>query len=193
MNKEKCSACRHVVQPFDGVFVQIEKAYQLLCINCYNGMIAERFGIEFDNVSFVPISLKDSDGMNHTFHFRTRLLGDRVIIDAIEKLNDDKQGYEFSVLGDADGDLFDLFKILFERIKRVLQQKHIEPDDITIYRITQKDTVRGYISSDMNADTNNPLLVIDGKEIRWSEFGKMLSTFEGFNFKLEIFDKTEEK
>ncbi len=65
MNKEKCTACRHVVQPFDGVFVQIEKAYQLLCINCYNDMIAERFEIEFDNVSFVPVSLKDSDGVNH--------------------------------------------------------------------------------------------------------------------------------
>ncbi len=128
-----------------------------------------------------------------TFHFRTKLLGVRVIIDATERLNGDKQGYEFSVLGGADEGLLDLFKILFERIKRALQQKHIEPDDITMYRITQKDTVRGYISSDMNADTNNPLLVIDGKEIRWSEFGKVLSNFEGFNFKLEIFDKTEEK
>ena len=31
------------------------------------------------------------------------------------------------------------------------------------------------------------------KEIEWYEFGKMLSSYEGFNFKLEIFDKTEEK
>ena len=193
MNKEKCTACHNIVRPFDGVFVQIAKEYQLLCINCYNDMMAERFGIEFDNVAFIPISLKDSDGINHTFHFRTKLLGDRVIIDAIERFNDDKQGYEFSVLGDADEDLFDLFKILFERIRRALQQKHIEPGDLTLYRITQKDTVRGYITSDMNADTKKPLLVIDGKEIRWGEFGKMLSIFEGFNFKLEIFDKTEEK
>jgi hypothetical protein len=193
MNKEKCTACSKIVQPYDGVFVQIEKEYQLLCVSCYNDMVAERFGIEFDNVSFDPISLKDSDGMSHTFLFRTRLLGDRVTIDAIERLDDGKQGYEFAVLGDADEDLFDLFKILFERIRRALQQKHIEPDDITRYRITQKDTVRGYITSDMNADTKNPLLVIDGKEIRWHEFGQMLSTFEGFNFKLEIFDKTEEK
>jgi hypothetical protein len=37
------------------------------------------------------------------------------------------------------------------------------------------------------------MLVIDGKEIEWIEFGKMLSTYEGFNFKLDIFDKTEEK
>jgi hypothetical protein len=36
------------------------------------------------------------------------------------------------------------------------------------------------------------LIVIDGKEIRWDEFGRMLRTFEGFNFKLEIFDRSEE-
>ena len=37
-----------------------------------------------------------------------------------------------------------------------------------------------------------PLIVIDGKEIRWDEFGRMLMTYEGFHFKLEIFDRSEE-
>ena len=193
MNREKCTACSNVIQPFDGVFVQSKKEYQLLCLRCYNDMMAEYFGVEFENASFDPISLKDNDGISHTFHFRTRLLGEWVTIDAIETVNDDKQGYEFAVIGDVDEDLFDLFKALFERIKRALSKKHIEPDDFTPYRITQHDTVRGYITSDIDAVNDDPLLVIDGKEIRWSEFGKMLSTFAGFNFKLEIFDKTEEK
>jgi len=30
------------------------------------------------------------------------------------------------------------------------------------------------------------------KEIKWDEFGRMLMTYEGFNFKLEIFDKSDE-
>jgi hypothetical protein len=34
--------------------------------------------------------------------------------------------------------------------------------------------------------------VIDGKKIKWDEFGRMLMTYEGFNFKLEIFDKSDE-
>jgi hypothetical protein len=37
-----------------------------------------------------------------------------------------------------------------------------------------------------------PLLVIDGREITWEEFGRMLMTFEGFQFKLEICDRSEE-
>jgi len=32
--------------------------------------------------------------------------------------------------------------------------------------------------------------VIDGKGIDWYELGRMLSAYEGFNFKLDIFDKT---
>jgi len=193
MEREKCTSCRDTIQPFESVSVQTKQDYQLYCLKCYNNMMAEQFGIAFEHVSFNPITLKDNDGMNHTFSFRTRLLGDRVIIDAIERLDDDKQGYELSIIGEVEEDLFDLFKVLFERIRRALSKKHIEPCDITRHRITQQDTVRGYITSNCNAIDDNPLLVIDGKEICWSEFGKMLSTYEGFNFKLEIFDKTEEK
>jgi hypothetical protein len=41
-------------------------------------------------------------------------------------------------------------------------------------------------------DGRLPLLVIDGREITWEEFGRMLMTFEGFQFKLNIGDKSEE-
>ena len=193
MNREKCTACSKDVQPYDGVFVQLETDYQLLCTKCYNDRIAEYLGVSFDNPSFDPVTLKDTDDISHTFHFRTRLLGDRVIIDAIEILDGNKQGYQFAVIGDVDEELFNLFKLLFERTKRALSKKHIEPDDITTHRITQQDTVRGYITSDINEGNYDPLVVIDGKEVSWDEFGRMLLTYEGFNFKLEIFDKTEEK
>lgn len=195
MNSKKCAACGKTVQPHDGVYVTRKEDLQYFCSNCYNDMIAQYLGVVFENPSFDPVTLKDTDDINHTFHFRTRLLGDQVIVDALELLDDGKQGYEFSILGDAEEDMFGLFKRLFERIKRSMNRKHIEPDDITGYRITMQDTVRGYITSDIDADdfAIHPVLVIDGKEISWRQFGRMLSTFDGFNFKLEIFDKTEEK
>lgn len=37
-----------------------------------------------------------------------------------------------------------------------------------------------------------PLLVIDGREINWDEFGRMLMSFEGSQFKLSIADKSDE-
>jgi hypothetical protein len=37
-----------------------------------------------------------------------------------------------------------------------------------------------------------PLIVVDGREITWDQFGRMLMTFEGWQFKLEIRDLSEE-
>jgi hypothetical protein len=37
-----------------------------------------------------------------------------------------------------------------------------------------------------------PLLVIDGREIDWDQFGRMLMSYEGSQFKLTIADKSEE-
>jgi len=47
--------------------------------------------------------------------------------------------------------------------------------------------------SGIEGSVGSPLLVIDGNEVEWNEFWQMLSTYDGFNFKLEHFDKTEEQ
>lgn len=58
-----------------------------------------------------------------------------------------------------------------------------------------KDIVRGRIESDLESGEfpRKPLLIVDGREIGWEEFGHMLMGFEGWNFKLEIYDKSEER
>ena len=52
--------------------------------------------------------------------------------------------------------------------------------------------MRGRIECDADNDDRMPLLAVDGKEITWQEMGRMLMTFEGFQFKLDIRDKSEE-
>jgi hypothetical protein len=37
-----------------------------------------------------------------------------------------------------------------------------------------------------------PLLVIDGQEVSWEKFGRMVMGFEGWQFKFEIRDRSEE-
>lgn len=37
-----------------------------------------------------------------------------------------------------------------------------------------------------------PLVMIDGREIKWDELGRMLMSYEGWQFKLQIRDKSEE-
>ena len=52
--------------------------------------------------------------------------------------------------------------------------------------------MRGRIDWDDGEDGQVPLVVIDGREIAWDDFGRMLMTFEGWQFKLEIFDRGNE-
>ncbi|MGH7121545.1 MAG: DUF7713 domain-containing protein [Acetobacteraceae bacterium] len=51
---------------------------------------------------------------------------------------------------------------------------------------------RGRISCDTERDARVPLLVIDRQAIPWEQFGRMLTTFEGWQFKLEILDGSDE-
>ena len=46
---------------------------------CFNEAIAKDRRVDFHHLSFDPITLKDRNHKNHTFHFQTRLLGDHEI------------------------------------------------------------------------------------------------------------------
>jgi hypothetical protein len=158
--------------------------------------MAEYSDIDFEHAELDPIILKDFEGVDHKFHFTVRHLGDRIGIEAFEIKEGHRGGYEFSYIGDIDDEIFNLFGKLVERMLSGLHQKHIEWSDTTnSWQITKDDVVRANIGSDLESDDyygHPPLIVIDGKEIKWEDFGRMLMTYEGFNFKLEIFDRSDE-
>ncbi len=196
IKQEKCEFCGEYVPRYNTIYVAPEKEYLCSCLTCFNKRMAEYSGTDFDHVDFEPIILKDTEGVEHEFHFTIRHLGDRVGIDSFEIKDGHRGGYEFSLIGDIDKEIFDLFGKLFERMRRGLNRNHLEWDGTTnSWQISKDDVVRARISSDLESDEDYghpPLIVIDGKEIRWDEFGRMLMTYEGFHFKLEIFDRSDE-
>jgi len=38
---------------------------------------------------------------------------------------------------------------------------------------------------------DRPLVIIDGRELSWDEFGKLVLTHEGWNFRLQFVDPSE--
>jgi len=52
--------------------------------------------------------------------------------------------------------------------------------------------LRGTVDSDPDEDHRVPMVVIDGRAISWDEFGRMVATFEGWQFRLEFRDRSEE-
>jgi len=191
--KTRCNSCGTDVPIYDGISLSHDDTTRFLCSRCYNESVSETMGLEFDHLSFHPITLTDRSGEDHTFHFQTRLFEDNILIQTLEIQDGKPKGYEFSIDGDADGDLFGLFRKLVERLRRELERKHIDPSDLTRFRITDEDIVRGHIAWDDETGGEVPCLIIDGKELSWHELGRMLMTYEGFHFKLEIFEGNEEK
>lgn len=145
---------------------------------------------DFENVRLEPIALKDAYGIEHQFHFRTRLLGDIVSLDTFELQNGNPAGYSFQLIGDPEEDLVELLGRLIQRIRKALSVKQLE-EGMHGLQFAQ-DTVRGRIAWDDEEDGRVPLMIVDGREITWEQFGQMMMSREGFQFKLELIDPSEE-
>jgi hypothetical protein len=191
-----CEQCNCEVKPFEGVHLTVADGSVFLCSKCYNQRAAEYAGVDFTHVSFEPESFKDTDGQEHVFHFTTHLFGDRISMEAVEKMEDDDvEGYRFCLIGDVEGgvpNVFNLFGQLIARIKRGLSRKHLEHGNYGRDQITDEGVVRGHITSDIKTSSRLPILVIDGHEVSWHDFGDMVMTYEGFNFRLELIDRADE-
>jgi hypothetical protein len=137
----------------------------------------------FEHVKFEAMGLTDCTGEVHEFHLRTNLFGTRVALDAFELRNGDPAGYQFQIIGNPKDDLLVLFEQLIQKIRRGLSTKHLVDGQHGL-QITDDRIVRGKIEWDVAHDGRVPLLIIDGREITWDELGRMLMSFEGWQFKL---------
>lgn len=193
MRKIKCEGCGRRTPSFEIVnYGSMDKGYKQLCRRCFNTEAATAAGLDnFEHVDLEPVRLTDSAGKPHEFHFRTFLFGTGVALDAFELRDGNPAGYQFQVIAEPEEDLLALLGRLIEKMRRALVVKHIDDSEHGL-QITQAKVVRGLIDWDSEQGGSTPLLVIDGREISWEEFGRIIAGFEGFQFKLEFRDKSEE-
>ena len=115
-------------------------------------------------------------------------MGTHVTLVAFELLDEHPSGYRFQAIGDTEDDLMTLLGKLIEKMRRALSIKHIEESELGL-QIANHQIVRGLVDWD---EDSVPFLLIDGRKITWEDFGRMLMSFEGWQFKLEIHDISEE-
>ncbi len=190
MAHERCEQCGNPTPPWDIIdFSEDGSSYASLCTPCFNATIAELTGFtDFENARLEPIRMTDCTGEPHQFHFQLRLQGTMVILDAFELCGDLRCGYQFQLTGEPDDDVFVLLGHLVERIRRTLSVRHIDFQERQII----DSTVRGRIDLDEAQDGLLPLVVVDGKEVTWKEFGRMLTSREGWQFRLDFVDSSDE-
>ena len=188
----RCEACGTRIPDYDVVnYGSIQDGYRQLCSQCFNAEVASKLGLaRFENIRFDQVAMTDCTGEAHEFHFRTCLLGSMVALDAFELKRGEPAGYQFQILGDPDGDLLALLGRLVERMRRSLSVRHLVQSEQGLQIADQ--TVRARIAWDETMAERMPLLVIDGRDVSWEEFGRMLMTFEGWQFRMEIGDRSDE-
>lgn len=164
------------------------------CIPCFNKEVAQGVGIAFETPEFNPVSLKDSEGTDHSFHFLTRLCPAGVMIEAYEVIDNERKGYEFRYLcEDPMIEPLHLLQTVLDRANRMLARKHVQANQWG-QRLTPEKMLRGRIFCDASESNPQglPALVIDGQKFSWEEVGRLLLSQDGFQFKFEIKDPADD-
>jgi hypothetical protein len=189
-----CDSCGQLAPSYEIVhYGSIERGYRKLCSQCFNTEVAKTGGLKgFEHARFEPVGLVDCTGEVHEFHFRTHLFGPGVALESFELRDGRPAGYQFKIIGNPTDDLFVLLGRLIEKMRRTLSTKHVKDGQLGGLQITDHRVVRARIGWDDAQDGRVPLLIIDGREITWEEFGHMLMSFEGWQFKLQVADQSEE-
>jgi hypothetical protein len=158
------------------------------CSPCYNASLAAQSGVAFDNTEFAPVTLKDGKGAPHTFRIHSRLApGAGHVMEAFEE-GTDGYSYEFKVMGPEDSDALTLFRELYARMRRGLDRRYLKQGKYGL-RLVERDRLVGRI--EMDRDTQEVVLVVDGRPRSWAEIGRLLLTYEGWTVAIEIKDSIE--
>jgi hypothetical protein len=103
---------------------------------------------------------------------------------------EEPSGYRFQIIGHPLSDQFVLLGKLIEKMRRLLAIVHVRDGDLGLQ--IADETVRGRIEWDGGEDSRRPCVVIDGRRVERDELGRMLMPFEGWQFKLEVRDPSDE-
>ena len=188
-----CDACRQPVAAHDVVnYGSMEGGYRQLCGRCFNEAAASQLGLQgFEHMAFEPVRMVSGRGTEHEFQFRTQLFGAGVAIDAFELRDGSPVGYEFQVIGQPDHDPLELLGKLIGKMRRALALTHLDDTDHGL-QVNDRLILRGTVGSDPDEHHRVPMVIIDGRQISWDELGRMVATFEGWQFKLEFRDRSDE-
>ncbi|MBI4864214.1 MAG: hypothetical protein HY815_28750 [Candidatus Riflebacteria bacterium] len=187
--EEKCESCGKTVPAYEITSLVDDDKRRSLCGDCYFETMSHYSGEDLVHQRLEPITVKDAEGSLHTFHFRYSIIPVGYGLEAFEIKDGHPGGYQFAIGGKEDP--LGLLKRLYERIRRELARTHLEKDQ---HGIHIKDMeVRAVVDCDLESPENLPLIWIDGKSFPWEGFGRMVMSWEGWRFKMEFYDRSDEK
>lgn len=192
---DKCQWCGKNSNGYGMVVLHIkeDQPSQLICNDCYNGYMADMLEIEDYEGYEEELIFKDCDGIDHCFQIMKKIFPTGTLWEAVELLDKDKVGYLFQIHQEIEDDSREVLKRLYSKIQKGLSKKFIVKESSLGhgYNTLINNNAEGRIEWDDNYDGHIPKFIIDGKEYSLEELGKMIMTYEGWNFKLEVIEPTE--
>jgi hypothetical protein len=131
----------------------------------------------------------------HHFKISTFEVPSGLLSEAIEVITPDIEVTErrFQVLSDFDADIEKAELLLKAKIRKRLNIKYLKTEGDKLIIVNEKTVVGNIDWSGEYSDTQfDKIFTIDGKRITIEQFVEMLSPYEGFDFKFEIFDQCDD-
>lgn len=89
-----CERCAQPLQSHESISVA---DVGLRCYRCFNEETAAMMDVEFDNTPLQPVTVSDTDGVEHTFEFRSMLVPTGHALRARECVPEGQDGYELVI------------------------------------------------------------------------------------------------
>ena len=173
-------------------FGKEEMGKRQLCMDCFNGEITRKWGIKKPISDFKPLTIKDVDGKSHKFYFRTMLTtGLGIQAFEMKEGEENHEGYRFAVMDHPETDSLELFERLRQKIQKGLGRKNLQNESRPGMEVSTMSLIDdGVVGRIAESDDGYPNIsvIIDGKPYSWEEFGWMLGSQIGTNFRLSLYD-----
>lgn len=187
MGHESCDTCTRKLAHYEAVRALGEGTF---CGACWAERLSVRQGKVVAHVEIAPVDLADAHGRSHRFHFhynaRARSIRSFEVVDGKEG------GYRFAVLAEGHEPTAVLFVRLLDRIRLGLSRVQLERREFSAGGVSPVGhSLVGWIGFDGHGE-GVPRVTIDGKEIPWKRLGQIVSEFEGWQFRLEMLDPTDD-
>lgn len=178
-----CERCKRIRPSAEFTWYTSDEVRELICGPCFNEETADLMGVPVpDPAEYPPLELT-VDRKLRTFVFHVYLNPGGLGIRAHEVVPsdaDEEDGFEFMVLFPAHTPSRTAYEALVDKIERGVRSKYLSADG----RRLKKDVAVGRFASRS--------LVIDGRAVSWDDFQSALSCYEGWQFRIEILDCSED-
>ena len=196
MEKDNCETCGSSFLSYERVIHLLKtpkESSEIICSECLIKRLAKADDLKLEEFNEKIIEVSGSGNKKHQFYICRSLIPAGIMLEAIEVKGGEQKGYKVSVIGDIDCDQKALMEALLQKIRKTLLKKYIDVEELDEVDRGQfnENEFFGSIEYDEDYHGKIPRVFINGIDYSWEEFGNILMSYEGFNFKLQIFEEED--